>query len=104
MSEPADLSAVEARRLIGAKKLSPVELIESCFARIAATNHKINSVVAIDEPLARGRAENLEAEVAKGAPLGALHGLPVSVKDLEPVKGMRFPLGLADIRRAHSGC
>jgi amidase len=89
MSEPADLSAVEARRLIGAKKLSPVELIESCLARIAATNGKINSVVAIDEPLARGRAESLEAEVAKGAPLGVLHGLPVGVKDLEPVKGMR---------------
>jgi amidase len=93
MSEPADLSAVEARRLIGAKKLSPVELIESCLARIAETNHKINSVVAIDEPLARSRAEILEAEVAKGAPLGVLHGLPVGVKDLEPVKGMRTTWG-----------
>jgi Asp-tRNA(Asn)/Glu-tRNA(Gln) amidotransferase A subunit family amidase len=93
MSEPADLSAVEARRLIGAKKLSPIELIQSCLARISATNGKINSVVAIDESLARDRAESLEAEVAKGAPLGVLHGLPVGVKDLEPVKGMRSTWG-----------
>jgi amidase len=93
MSEPADLSAVEARRLIGAKKLSPVELIESCLARIAATNGKVNSVVAIDEPLARGRAESLAGEVAKGAPLGVLHGLPVDVKDLESVKGLRCARG-----------
>jgi len=93
MSDPADLSAIEARRLIGAKKLSPVELIESCLTHIAATNGKINSVVAIDEPLARLCAESLEAAVAKDEPLGILHGLPVGVKDLEPVRGMRSTWG-----------
>src|SRR3974390_424987 len=93
MREPADLSAIEARRLIGAKKLSPVELIESCLTHIAATNGKINSVVAIDEPLARLCAESLEAAVAKDEPLGILHGLPVGVKDLEPVRGRRSPWG-----------
>jgi len=56
MGEPADLSAVEARRLIGAKKLSPIELVASCLSRITATNGKINSVVAIDERAARDRA------------------------------------------------
>ena len=34
MTEPCDLSAVEARRLIGRKRLSPIELVESCIARI----------------------------------------------------------------------
>jgi amidase len=93
MSEPADLSAVEARRLIGAKKLSPIELIASCLSRITATNGKINSVVAIDERGARDRAESLEVEVMGGGPLGVLHGLPVGIKDLEPVKGMRSTWG-----------
>jgi Amidase len=93
MSEPADLSAVEARRLIGAKKLSPIELIASCLSRITATNGKINSVVAIDERVARDRAESLEAEVVRGGPLGVLRGLPVGIKDLEPVKGMRSTWG-----------
>src|SRR5215471_2307178 len=93
MGEPADLSAVEARRLIGAKKLSPIELIASCLSRIDATNEKINSVVAIDERAARDHAENLEAEVVRGGPLGVLHGLPVGIKDLEPVKGIRSTWG-----------
>jgi Asp-tRNA(Asn)/Glu-tRNA(Gln) amidotransferase A subunit family amidase len=93
MSEPADLSAVEARRLIGAKRLSPIELIASCLSRVTATNGKINSVVAIDEQVARDRAKSLEAEVVRGGPLGVLHGLPVGIKDLEPVKGMRSTWG-----------
>ena len=37
-TEPCDLSAVEARRLIGRKALSPVELLESCLRRIEAVN------------------------------------------------------------------
>jgi amidase len=93
MTDAADLSAVEARQLIGAKKLSPVELIESCLTRVAATNGKINSIVATDEHLARRTAQHLEAEVMKGGPLGVLHGLPVGIKDLEPVKGMRSTWG-----------
>lgn len=92
-TEPCDLSAVEARRLIGAKLLSPVELLESCIARIEATNATVNAVVAMDEPLARRRAKDQADDVANGRPLGVLHGLPVGVKDLEPVKGMRSTWG-----------
>jgi amidase len=92
-TEPCDLSAVEARRLIGAKRLSPVELLESCLKRIEATNGAVNAVVAMDEPLARRRATEQAAEIASGARLGPLHGLPVGVKDLEPVKGMRTTWG-----------
>ncbi len=92
-TEPCDLSAVEARRLIGAMKLSPVELLDSCLERIAATNGTVNSVVAMDEPLARKRAKEQADDVAKKRPLGVLHGLPVGVKDLEPVKGMRSTWG-----------
>ena len=48
MSEPCDLSAVEARRLIGAGKLSPVELLESCLKRTAETNGAITYLPAED--------------------------------------------------------
>lgn len=92
-TEPCDLSAVEARRLIGAKKLSPVELLESCLARTAATNGAINAVVAADEDLARKTAREQEAAVMAGRALGVLHGLPVGIKDLEPVKGLRSTWG-----------
>ena len=53
MTEPCDLTAVEARRLIGQRKLSPVELLESCLKRIGEVNHAVNAVVALDEDRAR---------------------------------------------------
>ncbi len=93
MTIPCDLTAVEARRLIGAKKLSPVELLESCLARTAETNGAINAVVAEDLGLARRTAKAQEAAVMQGERLGLLHGLPVGVKDLEPVKGLRSTWG-----------
>ncbi len=92
-TEPCDLSAVEARRLIGARKLSPVELIESCLKRTAETNGAINAVVAQDERLARKTAKAHEAALKAGEHLGPVFGLPVGVKDLEPVAGLRTTWG-----------
>lgn len=88
MTEPCDLDAVEARRLIGAKRLSPVELLESCIARIEAVDPAVNAVVARDFHRAREAARTAEDAVARGASLGALHGLPLGVKDLENVAGL----------------
>jgi Asp-tRNA(Asn)/Glu-tRNA(Gln) amidotransferase A subunit family amidase len=42
---PCELTATEARRLIGSKALSPVELLDSCIARIEAVNPAVNAVV-----------------------------------------------------------
>ena len=56
MTEACDLSAVEARRLIGLGRLSPVELLESCLRRIEATNGAVNAIVAMDADAARKRA------------------------------------------------
>ena len=48
--------AVAARRLIGSKRLSPAELLESCIARIEAVDHAVNAVVARDFDRARAAA------------------------------------------------
>lgn len=93
MTEPCDLTALAARRLIGRKALSPVELLDSCFKRIGEVNHAVNAMVAIDEASARAAARDAETAVMKGAPLGALHGLPVGIKDLEETKGLRTTYG-----------
>ena len=47
MTEPCDLSAVDARRLIGDGILSPVELFDSCQARIEAVNPTVLSLIHI---------------------------------------------------------
>src|SRR3546814_20973620 len=77
MTESCDLAAVEARRLIGAKKLSPVELLESCIERIEAVNPAINAVVPKDYDRARKAATAAEGAVRLGCKLGARHGRPL---------------------------
>jgi len=93
MTEPCDLTAVEARRQIGRRALSPVELLESCLARTDATDHAVNAMVARDDTAARAAAQVAEAAVMRGEALGALHGLPVGIKDLTPTKGLRTTWG-----------
>jgi amidase len=91
--EPCDLTAVEARRLIGTKQLSSSELLESCIGRIEAVDHAVNAMVARDFDRARAAAKAADAAVARGDALPALHGLPVGIKDLEPTAGLRTTFG-----------
>ena len=77
------LSAVELRRRIGAKQVSPVELREACIERIERLNPKVNAIAATDFARARKEAKAAETAVMRGEPLGLLHGLPTGIKDLD---------------------
>lgn len=93
MTEPCDLSAVQARQMIGTKKLSPVELLESCIRRVGEVNHAVNAMVAMDEERARATAREAEAAVMRGGRLGVLHGLPLGIKDLDSTEGLVTTFG-----------
>ncbi len=93
MTEPCDLTALEARRLIGRRDLSPVELLESCLTRMDETDPAVNAMVARDDTASRATAKAAEAAVLRGDALGPLHGLPVGIKDLTPTKGLRTTWG-----------
>lgn len=93
MTQPCDLDATEARQLIGLKKLSSGELLDSCIARIEAVDHAVNAMVAHDFDRARASARLADEAVARGEKLGPLHGLPFGVKDLEDVAGLRTTYG-----------
>ena len=88
MTEPCDLSAVEARRLIGRKRLSPIELIESCIARIEMVNPTVNAIVANCYDRARAEARLATEALIRGDALGSLFGLPIGVKDLSDTEGL----------------
>ncbi|WP_102225699.1 amidase [Acidimangrovimonas sediminis] len=92
-TDPADLGALEARRLIARRQLSPVELAEACIARVEAVDHAVNALVARDFPGLRAAAREAEAAVSAGARLGPLHGLPFGVKDMIDVKGLPTTFG-----------
>ncbi|MBR0839062.1 amidase [Bradyrhizobium liaoningense] len=93
MTEPCDLSAVAARALIGQRKLSPVELTDSCIRRIEAIDPAVNAVVARSFEAARNTAREREAAVMRGDALGAVHGLPLGVKDLIDAEGLPTSFG-----------
>lgn len=86
-------SAVELRRLIGTKAISPVELLDACIARIEAYNPAINAITATCFERAREEARVAEQAVMRGEPLGLLHGLPLGVKDLEATAGLLTTYG-----------
>ena len=83
-----DLSAA-----IRARKLSPVEIIEAILARIDMLNPRLNAYLAVDAERAVDIAREAEAAIMRGVPVGPLHGLPVSIKDLEPTAGLRYTCG-----------
>jgi Asp-tRNA(Asn)/Glu-tRNA(Gln) amidotransferase A subunit family amidase len=93
MTEPCDLTVLQARRLIGTKKLAPTELLESCITRIEAVDHAVNAMVARDFDRAHATAKAVDAAVARGDALPPLHGLPIGIKDLQETEGLRTTHG-----------
>jgi aspartyl-tRNA(Asn)/glutamyl-tRNA(Gln) amidotransferase subunit A len=94
MTTIADLSAVDLAAAIRTKEISPVEAVEAALARISERS-ALNAFMAISAERARAEAEAAEAAVLKGEPLGPLHGLPFSVKDLTNTEGVPTTQGSA---------
>ena len=83
------MPALKLRRAIKTKKISPVEVMDAVLARIGKINPKINAYCTLVPESARAEAKKAERKVMKGEPLGPLHGIPVSIKDLAFTKGIR---------------
>ena len=86
-------SAVELRELVLAKEVSPVELLDHSLARLEEVEPKLNGFVTVTEDVARAAARAAEKAVMDGDPPGLLHGLPISVKDLIAMDGVRCTFG-----------
>ena len=93
MTDLADLSACQLRRLIGVKQISPVEVMQASLDRIGRVNHAVNAVVTLDAEAGLSGAKRAEDAVMAGEELDILHGLPVAVKDLEATAGLRTTQG-----------
>ena len=87
-----DLPATELARRVRAGELSPVELIEAAMARVDLVNPHLNAIVTINER-ALDDARALEARIGQGEDPGPLAGLPVGIKDVTPVEGLRTTYG-----------
>jgi aspartyl-tRNA(Asn)/glutamyl-tRNA(Gln) amidotransferase subunit A len=82
-------SALDIATLIRNKQISPVEVTEAILARIEALNPKLNAFCLVAADVARAHAREAEIAVMKGEPLGLLHGVPISFKDVLYTRGLR---------------
>ena len=85
-----------ARDMAGAirqRTISARELLELHLQRIAERNPQLNAIVSLDEARARAAAAAADEQTASGVPTGALHGLPLAIKDTHAVAGWRTTRG-----------
>lgn len=82
-------SAVELARMVRVKEISSVDVVNAFLARIDKINPKLNAYVTVLHEAARKQAKEAEAALGAGRPVGPLHGLPISIKDLALTKGVR---------------
>jgi Asp-tRNA(Asn)/Glu-tRNA(Gln) amidotransferase A subunit family amidase len=81
-----------ARQVAGGE-VSPVELVDNALARIDEVNPSLNCFCFVWADEARAAARRAADEVAHGRPLGALHGVPIALKDTTPTAGHTTTLG-----------
>ncbi len=86
-------SATEIRDLIRTQEVSITELTELFCRRIEDLNPKLNAYLALCLDQAMEEARTAQDAVQKGGPLGELHGIPISIKDLEMTKGISTTMG-----------
>ena len=87
-ADPATASAVDIVARVRSREWSPVEVTEALLARIAEWEPHLNAFVDLDADGALRQARAAADAVARGDELGPLHGVPVTVKNIQAVAGL----------------
>src|ERR1039458_7576175 len=86
----SDLSSIaELAPLLRRREISPVEITRDCLARIERLNPSLNAFITVITESALAEARQAEVEIGRGEWRGALHGVPVALKDLIDTAGVR---------------
>ena len=91
--ELAFTPASELRELIDSRQVSIVELTELFLRRIEALNPSLNAYITVTGEEAMDSAREAERALLQGESKGPLHGIPISIKDLEMTRGIRTTVG-----------
>ncbi|MFE6687641.1 amidase [Streptomyces sp. NPDC057743] len=86
--QPHELSLAAAADAIRARRLSPVELVDSVLDRIEQVEPQLGAYVTVTTERARRSARAAEREAVAGQFRGPLHGIPMGMKDLIDVAGL----------------
>jgi Asp-tRNA(Asn)/Glu-tRNA(Gln) amidotransferase A subunit family amidase len=79
--------------LVASRKVSPVELVKAYLERIDRIDPTIHAYITVVADQALDAARRAESQVVRGDSLGLLHGVPVSLKDIESTRGIRTTMG-----------
>jgi aspartyl-tRNA(Asn)/glutamyl-tRNA(Gln) amidotransferase subunit A len=91
-------SIEELSTLLARKKVSPVELAKLYLSRIERLNPRLNAFITVTSDNALGEARTAEGELFRGKRRGALHGIPMALKDNIWTKGVRTTMGSSILR------
>ncbi|MBV9581190.1 MAG: amidase [Chloroflexi bacterium] len=90
-----ELTLSQAAAAIHARDVSPVELVQSLVERAQSVDPRVQAWVRLDPERALTAARAAEAEVARGASLGPLHGVPFGAKDIFDTADLATSAGFA---------
>jgi aspartyl-tRNA(Asn)/glutamyl-tRNA(Gln) amidotransferase subunit A len=88
----------ELSRKIRDREISPVELTHHCLVLIEKLNPALNAYITVTAESALERARLAEREIFRGAYLGPLHGIPIGLKDIIDVAGVRTTAASAQFK------
>jgi aspartyl-tRNA(Asn)/glutamyl-tRNA(Gln) amidotransferase subunit A len=93
MNEPWKLGVADAARAIARRELTPSTLVEALLARIERVDRDVQAWVRLARDSALKEAAVLGAEAAAGRLGGALHGVPIGIKDIVATAGLEMNVG-----------
>ncbi|MGB3291587.1 MAG: amidase [Phormidesmis sp.] len=91
-------SACQLAQMIRDRTISSVELVEAYLSQISKHNSALNAICTLDADNARSKASQADAALARGELWGALHGVPITIKDFYETEGVRTTAGYAPLR------
>jgi amidase len=93
MNDLTFASASELAQAIRDRRVSAVEVVDAYLAQISKHNSKLNAICTLDEENARLRAKQADEALDRGENWGALHGVPITIKDVLATAGLRTTAG-----------
>src|SRR5579862_7571405 len=87
------MTITEAARALRSKEVSSSELTADSLDRIARLNPKLNAFLTVFNEEARLSSSQADQQLAAGSDRGPLHGVPIAVKDVYHMKGIRTTAG-----------